>query len=154
MIGTKHLIECHCILPVYKDVSPPVYHKFSVYSKMNESGKVIPKYTTCNNCGITHLVHEICRSDIKVGSEDASSIRSLEDISVSLPKDLTDILKRHECDISTYELIEDVIDNEIFPYEVILQREIIDEEHSIKILEIKSINSFKIKTEKIKTIIR
>jgi len=154
MLGQKHLVECHCVLPLYKGKDPIVYHKFTVYSKIDERGSIIPKYVNCNNCGITHHVYEICRSDIKVGKEDIPSVRSVEDISISLPERLVKILKDNERDVSDYEMIEDAFEQDIFPINIIVSREIIDEEYQIKILEIKSKNSFKISSETIKTIIR
>ena len=60
MSGQRHLIECHCILSIYKNKNPAIYHKFSVYSMIDKkTNKVMPKYVNCNNCGVTHLVEEI-----------------------------------------------------------------------------------------------
>ena len=68
MSGQRHLIECHCVLPIYKNKKPVVYHKFAVYSFFDEkTSKVIPKYVNCNNCGVTHLIEEFCKSKIKLG---------------------------------------------------------------------------------------
>ena len=154
MSGYKHTIECHCILPLYKDKHPPVYHKFTVYSKLDNSGKVIPKYVNCNNCGITHNVYEICKSDIKVGKEDITSIRNINDVKISLPEKVVGILEEYNCEMPIYEEIEDILEQDIFPSELILKREIIDEAHHIKLLQINSQKSFKIKSEIISTIIR
>ena len=154
MIGYKHTIECHCVLQLYKDKVPTVYHRFSVYSKVDDKGNIVPKYSNCNNCGATHLVYEICKSEIKLGKEDINSIRKIEDIKISLPDNIAKVLDDHKCDLSTYELVEDIMDNEIFPYEVILSREIVDEEHNIKILNILSQNKIKISNESIRTIIK
>ena len=154
MLGYKHTIECHCVLPLYKNKHPIVYHKFIVYSKINDKGKIIPKYSNCNNCGIVHKVYEICKSEIKLGKEDITSIRSIEDIKVSLPEKIIKILEENNCDIALYEEIEDILDQESFPSEVIVKRNIIDEEHHIKILKINNKDSFKIISEIISTIIR
>ena len=148
------MIECHCILPIYKDATPTIYHKFITYSKIDENGKIIPKYVNCNNCGITHYVYEICKSDIKIGKEDIKSIRTVEDIKISLPDKIIDILENHDCSIEDYELVEDVFEQELFPSELIIKREIIDEEHHIKLLKISSMKKFKIESEIIKTIMR
>ena len=152
MLGHKHMIECHCILPIYKDATPTIYHKIITYSKIDESGKIIPKYVNCNNCGITHHVYEICRSDIKIGKEDIKSIRTIEDIRIGLPDKIIDILEKHDCAIEDYELVEDIFEQEIFPSELIIKREIIDEEHHIKLLKISNMKKFKIESEVIKTI--
>ena len=154
MIGFKHLIECHCVLPLYKNRDPIIYHKFPVYSRVDESGKIISKYVNCNNCGATHHVYEICKSDIKVGSEDAVSVRNINDVKISLPEKINEILSENNREVSDYEMVEDVFENEIFPTELIISRNIIDENHHIKVLKILDKDRFKIESEVIKTIIK
>jgi len=154
MLGYRHLIECHCVLQVYKDKNPPVYHKFTAYNKVNNRGDIIPKYANCNNCGVTHFITEICKSEIKTGKEDLSSVRSIDDLKISLPEKLSKILDDHQCDITLYENAEDVIENQCYPYEMIVKREIIDDEHHVKILNIENENRFRIHSQVIKTIIR
>ena len=147
----KHLVECHCILPLYKNSKKPIYHKFAVYSKIDDAGNVISKYVNCNNCGIVHLVYEYCKSDIKIGKEDAGSIRTIKDISISLPERIVSVLKEYDSTIDIYEEIEDIFDNDIFPKQIVIKREIIEENQQLKILEIKSKDSFKILSETINT---
>jgi hypothetical protein len=154
MIGYRHLIECHCVLQVYKDKKPTVYHQFLVYSKVNNKGKIVSRYANCNNCGVTHFIYEVCKSEIKTGKEDISSIRNIDDIKISLPDKLTKILDDNQCDITLYENIEDVIDQKIYPFHTTIKREIIDDEHHVKVLEIESDNRFKINNQVIKTIVR
>ena len=154
MIGTKHLIECHCVLPIYKNRKPIFYHKFTAYSKYSDSGKIIPKYANCNNCGATHYIYEICKSDIKVGNEDTSSVRKISDIEISLPDKISKILSENNREIANYEMIENIFDNELFPSELIVSRNIIDENHHIKILKIIDKDKFKIMSEVITTIIK
>lgn len=152
MAGHKHLVECHCVLPLYKDQRPVVYHKFSVYSKIDTAGKVIPKYVNCNNCGITHYVYEICRSDIKVGKEDIGSVRTIKDISISLPERLVSILEEYNVLIDVYEELEDCLEEDSYPANIIIKREIIDDDHQIKVLNVKSKDSFKILSETLSTV--
>jgi hypothetical protein len=154
MIGYKHLIECHCILPLYKNHEPKVYHKFPVYSRVSDSGKILPKYSNCNNCGATHLVYELCKSEVKLGSEDTSSVRSVSDVEIALPEKINKILGENNRAIADYEMLEDIFENEIFPAELIVNRNIIDESHHIKILKIINKNKFKIVSEVITTIIK
>lgn len=155
MLGQKHMIECHCILPIYKNKSEPIYHKFTVYSKFDENNKIIPKYQKCNNCGTVHFVYEICKSDVKIGKEDTSNLcLSIKDLSIGFSDKLVKILEDYNCEIDVYEIIEDVFHEKIFPFDIILKREIIDEEYNIKILTISGNDNFKIKTEIIKTIIK
>lgn len=151
-LGQLHLIECHCILPLYKQSIPRVYHKFSVYSKINEkSGNVIPKYVNCNNCGITHFVYELCRSEIKTGKEDINSVRSVEEICVSLPDNIVEILTKNKSTIDLYEKIEDILEQGVFPSKCILSRERIGEEYIIKYIVIKGKNSIKIENDVVQT---
>jgi len=151
--GQRHLVECHCVLPIYKNAKPTVYHKFVVYSNFNKNEKIIGKYVNCNNCGITHFVHELCRSDIKIGKEDISSVRSINDIAINLEDSLKNILKEYNCLIDVYEEVEDVFENEFFPNSVILKREIIDEDYHLKILNIQNKNKFKITSEVFETVL-
>jgi len=152
MRGQKHLIECHCVLPLYKGVKPIVYHKFSVYSKIDDAGKIIPKYVNCNNCGITHLVYELCKSEIKVGSEEIGSVRSIQDIEISLPEKLVKILSEYNATIDLYEEVEDVIDNDLYPSSIVLKRDIVDDKHNLKILNLESSKKIKILSETIQDI--
>ena len=154
MIGQRHLIECHCILPVYKNKKPPVYHKFPVFSIIDEkTGKVLPKYVNCNNCGITHLVEEICKSTIKVGKEDIKSIRGIDEVSLSLPDKLIKILQDYNSTIDIYEQIENAIENEHYSDAIVIKREIIDEKYHVKLLNLLSSNRFKITSEILEDII-
>ena len=148
MLGQRHLIECHCVLPLYKDRRPIVYHKFPVYSKFNtKTSKVIPKYANCNNCGITHLIDELCKSQIKIGKEDIKSARSISEVTLSLPIKIVDFLKDYNSSISLYEEIEDIFDNLTFPKDLIIKREIIDEQYHVKVLKLISQEKYKIVSE-------
>ena len=44
MKGIKHLIECHCTLKIFERRRNQVYHKFTVYSKIDDTGRI--KLTT------------------------------------------------------------------------------------------------------------
>ena len=101
MPGTKHLIECHCVLPQFKNAKNPQYHKFVVFSLFDESGGIIPKYAQCNNCGVVHNIIDICKSEIQVGREHASLI-DIKDCKMLLPKDLVSILENYNCDLPEY----------------------------------------------------
>ena len=153
-MSQRHLVECHCILPIYKNKSPPVYHKFPVYSKIDKkTGKVVPKYVNCNNCGATHYVLELCKSEIKTGKEDVLSVRTASDIKISLPEKLVQLLEGHNSQLDIYEEVEDVIDNDLYPRNIVLSREIIGEDKNYKIISLLSSSKYKIVTEIVKTTI-
>jgi len=153
-MSQRHLIECHCVLPIYKNKKNPVYHKISVYSKIDKnSGKVLPKYVNCNNCGITHYVVEICKSEIKLGNEDIASVRTVSDIKVSLPEKLVKILEEYNSEIDIYEEAEDAIENNLYPKNIVLSREIIGEDQNYKILKLLGYDKYRILSEIISTTI-
>ena len=148
MSGQRHLIECHCVLSIYKNKDPAIYHKFSVYSIFDEkTNNVIPKYANCNNCGVTHLVDELCKSKIQIGKEDITSLRSLEEIELSLPVKLTKFLKQYNPTIDVLEEIEDIFNNNSFPKGLVIKREVIDEKYNVKILNLMSSERFTIASE-------
>lgn len=153
MTGQKHLIECHCSLSIFKDSKDIVYHKFVTYSKFDERGSIIPKYAQCNNCGANHYVFEICRSEVKIGKEDNNVALTIEDISIGLPDKLNNILKKYECGIEVYEEVNDVIENGLYPHSVTVNRELVDDNYEIKIINLVSQDKIKIEAERISRVI-
>ena len=101
--GIKHLIQCHCILPQFKESRDPVFHKFTVFSILDEeSDTVQPKFAQCNNCGIIHKVVDVCRSELTT-KEESKTLPSIVDIRLSIPKSLSEVLDSYQSDISTWE---------------------------------------------------
>ena len=104
MEGIKHLVECQCVLPQFRNASPPVYHKFVVFSVVNDADSVVNKVAQCNNCGILHKVFEIGKSEILTGDEDGdSSVLTKEDIKMMLPSSVSNVLENYSADLSTWE---------------------------------------------------
>jgi hypothetical protein len=147
--GIKHLIECHCTLKIYQKSEKTIYHKFPVYSKYDaESGRIVKKIAQCNNCKTLHNVYDICKSELIPGGKDVDkTIISKEDIVVQLPSKIGNFLTGQDCDITIFEHVLDIIDNEAWGENIVLTREIINEETHVKILQIISENKFKIKKE-------
>ena len=102
MIGTKHLIQCHCMLPQFKKRDEPLFHKFVVYSKCDNDGEAIEKFSKCNNCGVIHKIIDFCKSELFYGSEDTLSLITVEDLRLTLPENIQIILVYLKCDISTW----------------------------------------------------
>ena len=75
----KHLIECQCVLNIFKNKTRPVFHKFKVFSQIDENDSIKEKYVICNNCDIVHRVFEVCKSEIKWGSENLKSLVTTKD---------------------------------------------------------------------------
>jgi hypothetical protein len=147
-LGIKHLIECHCTLVNYKGNENHLYHKFCVYSKLNKSGKVIEKIARCNNCQTLHKVYDICKSDIiRNGKDENKSALTLEDIELQISTKIANILRKYNVDISTYEHILDILENECWDEFVVLSRELIEFKYHVKILKILDHDKIKIITK-------
>ena len=94
MPGIKHLIECHCVLPLFKSSQKIIYHKFPVYSKITASGMLVEKLVKCNNCEAAHLINEVCKSEIQPGKDQTEVVVSKEDISYMLDDKLVKLLEK------------------------------------------------------------
>lgn len=121
--GIKHLIQCHCILPQFKESRDPVFHKFTVFSILDEeSDTVQPKFAQCNNCGIIHKVVDVCRSELTT-KEESKTLPSIVDIRLSLPKSLSEVLDSYQSDISTWEHAEWIYLSKMWDSWIILTKE-------------------------------
>ena len=127
MQGVKHLIQCHCVLPQFKNSANPVFHKFVVFSLIDDSDTVQPKFAQCNNCGVIHKVVDLCKSEL-TSKEDSKSISSIKDIELSIQPELASVLKNYNCDLATWEQVEWIVLTNAFENFVILTREEIDNE--------------------------
>ena len=140
------MIECHCILPQYKRRSDPVFHKFVVFSLVDDRDTAIPKFVQCNNCGVVHKVYDLCKSEIIAGKDETRAITSKEDIGFSIPSDLRDLLDTYDCDLATWEHVKYSIDYKKFGENIILTRELVDTEITGKVLVIKARDAFSIES--------
>lgn len=146
----KHLVECQCTLKIFEKETKPVYHKFPVFSITDEIGNIESKYVSCNNCQIIHQVDFPFKSEILWGKEGIKSyVRTIDDIKFNLesenvPLNIIEILFREKCDVSTWEQIEFVLENELEGEIIKLSEEDLSDKKSIKYLEFKN-KKFKIK---------
>lgn len=146
----KHLIECQCTLPIFKNKTKPVYHKIPVFSKLNEDDSIEEKYIICDNCDIVHKVEEVFKSEIKWGVEGLKSlVTTKEDIKFNLEslghERLVLVLERNQLHVSDWELAEFLIENEESG-NVILEKNESDNNIIISMLVIEK-GKFKIKKE-------
>ena len=148
-IGTKHLIQCHCVLPQYRKMDDPIFHKFVVYSKFKEDGKVQHKLVRCNNCDAVHRIIDFCRSEIVTKIEDTDVIIDEEELKLGIPEKIVTILEKNNSDIATYEAIDHIIDEEAWNTDVVISRQTQGEKINLKILQIKGENKFRLKSESI-----
>lgn len=123
MHGVKHLVQCHCMLPQFRNNPVPVFHKFIVFSIIDDEDQVISKVVECNNCGAVHKVSELGKSNIVIGREDLRSVITIQDIQLSLPDNVSQILKSYNADITTWEEVQFGLENEEWGKEIVLTRE-------------------------------
>lgn len=143
----KHTIQCHCILPQYRNREDPVFHKFVAFSKIDDSDTLVSKYVNCNHCGVVHKIYDVCKSEIIVGKEDIVSVVSIDDVSLMIPKDIVSVLESYDCDLPTYEHVLHIIQNRLFSEKVGLTRdkmenEVVGKRLSFNEMGIVSIESF------------
>jgi|SRR5579863_2870230 len=122
-MGLKHLVTCRCTLPQFKRHPNPPMHQFTVFSVIGDDDKVVPKYAKCNNCGIIHRVVEVNRSEMVQSKESMSSIVTVDDIKLSLPPRLAEILEGNDCDLPTWEMAKYIYDNKKWGEFVVLSTE-------------------------------
>lgn len=120
--GIKHLIECHCMLPQYRSAPKPVFHKFIVFSIIDENDSVMVKYVRCPNCGMIHRVTEIGKSELLIDKDKFSAIITIEDIKKSLPKPAVDVLEEYDCDIATWEECQFVVENSMWDKSIVIEK--------------------------------
>jgi hypothetical protein len=144
--GIKHLIQCHCVLPQYRNREDPVFHKFIVFSIQNEEGEIIPKIAQCNNCSVTHRVIDLCRSEIVHGSEDITSTITIDEMRGQIGERLSLILEKNGCDLPTWENVNFIMDNEIWGERVAISKNRMAGSTQIKTVTILGKENFKIET--------
>ena len=128
MEGIKHLVDCHCVLPQYRNREIPVYHKFIVFSIVDDSNTVVPKFVQCNNCAVIHKVYDICKSEIAAGREDLRSVVTPEEIKISIPPQLWDILENYGVDITIMEHAKYIFDHDEWGESIIISKEHINQD--------------------------
>lgn len=144
--GQKHLVQCRCVLPQYKNAKHPLIHKFIVFSEINDDDSVKPKFAQCNNCGIIHKVVDLCKSEVMSGKEAMSSIKSVDDIKLGLPEKLVQTLESNNADLPTWEAVSFIIENKQWGSFVVLSS---DEEDGLKqgkYVRLISENMFRVET--------
>ncbi len=137
MEGYKHLIECHCVLPQYRSAKNPPWHKFVVFSMIDDGDTVVPKHAKCNNCGVVHNVFDIGKSEILPGQE-TGAVMDIDDVKIMMPDSLNRMLSTYNCDIATWENVLFVLQHNKFPSSIVLDR---NEENGVvsgKILDMKN----------------
>lgn len=145
--GVRFLVECNCVLPQYRSRKDPIWHKFPVFVVIDEDNEVEEKIVSCNNCGVVHKILEVGLSKV-MKKENPRFVRTKQDIKMSLPTRLGEILEQYDPDISVWENVEFIVENERWGSIVPLFEEELDESKIGKCIKI--INSLHYKIEDFK----
>jgi hypothetical protein len=81
---------------------------------IDEEDEVVPRLVICNNCGVIHKVIDICKTEIAIGNDSMRSVMTKEQIGQSLHPNIVGLLDAHECDISVWEHVSFIVQNEIW----------------------------------------
>ena len=124
----------------------PLFHKFPVFSVIDDSDTVVTKYVECNNCGIVHKIYDLCKSEIMTGREDIKSQLSIEDFKFSLPSDLFNLLIQYNRDLPDFEYSQFILENNVWGTSIVLTREELDGTIQGKLLKFVEPNKFRIES--------
>jgi hypothetical protein len=109
--GLKHVIPCRCILTQFKRLKNPPFHKFVVFSVLDDD-QMVHRFVQCNNCGVIHKVTDVGRSEILQTREHMASIVTLDEVKTSVPEKLGAILEANQCDLATWESVAFIVENQ------------------------------------------
>jgi len=124
----KHTVQCHCILPQYRNKKDPVFHKFVVFGALDNSDTLLAKYVKCNHCSAVHRIYDVCKSEIVIGKEDSSAITTIEDLRLMVPPDIVSVLDSYNCELHVFEHVFHILKHKLYEEHVILTKEVMDEE--------------------------
>lgn len=119
----KHLVECNCILPQFRKMPIPPWHKFVVFSELEEeTAEVKTSWVQCPNCDVVHRVYEIGLSEI-LKKDEMRSLPTREDIRMELPDKMCGLLDRHDCDLATWQEVQFIMRHKLWGRRVIIAKE-------------------------------
>ena len=122
--GIRHLVECNCFLP--QNIKKRIWHKFPVFSIIDEGDNFIEKIVQCNNCGFIHKVIEVGKSE-PTSKERSLAIRKIDEIKMNIPEVFSSILEQYHCDISIWEEVEFKLEQKMWGSNIVISKEIIDD---------------------------
>jgi len=118
----KHLVECNCVLPQYKDMTPTIFHKFIVFSEIKKDGTVKQSYIKCNNCEAIHKILEVGKTEIQK-KESTNVVPTIEDIKTNIPSWLSTLLQQNDCSLPTWQEAQFIIENNLWNRYIVLSKE-------------------------------
>jgi len=145
MSYVKHLMECRCFLSNSQNKENPIFYRFKVFSLLDQNQNIVPKLVKCNNCNLIHRIKDVGQTTILSIHEDTKSVLSIEDIKLSIPNSIADVLESYKVDLTIWEEVQYILENEAWNKQVILTYDDVENKREGKLLKIK--NHFSIKVE-------
>jgi len=136
------LIQCHCVLPQYRGRKEPFFHKFTVFSIVQDDETVLPKFSQCNNCQVIHKVMDLCKSEIVPGVDESNAILTINDIKASVPEKFCKVMNNHQCDQASWEHLKFILENQIWGESIIISRETLGDSTQLKLLRVNDQNNY------------
>ena len=121
-----------------------LYHKFVVFSKIDDSDTVVATHSQCNNCGTVHKIYDVCKSEIIAGKDESAAVESIKDIQISLPASLFELFENYQLEISDYQYARFILENKAWDTTIILSSENEDETKSGKLLRFVAEDQFRV----------
>jgi len=118
-----------------------------VFSIIDDSDTVVPKYAQCNNCGVVHKIIDICKSEILVGRDEIRSLCTIDDISLVIPEDIREVLKSYKVELPIWEQVQFILKHKKWGEQVILSKENLEDETQGKMLVIEGLDQGQIRIE-------
>ena len=94
MNGIKHLIECQCILPQFKKRENPPYHKFVVFSIIDDVDEVLEKFAQSPMSCLERIEKLEQLRALEIGNKISVSIVQSATIGIDVPEDLLKLQKQ------------------------------------------------------------
>ena len=140
----KHLIECRCFKTVFQKENNIVFYKLKVFSLLDDNENIISKLIKCDNCGLIHKIYDIGKSEIIQIQEDTKSIATIDDIKMTIPNNIVNILESYNADQTIWEEVQFTIENNLWGKKIILTTDETDKTQEGKFLILKNPISVKI----------
>lgn len=118
-----HLVECNCVLPQFAKHHPTIWHKFVVFTELEENGNVKPHYAKCDNCQGIHRIKEIGKPTERVNKETTTLIPNIEDLIGEIPENYGALLKRYNCPLHIWQSVKFYIQHSQWGSVVVLSKE-------------------------------
>tara|TARA_R110000803_G_scaffold106580_3_gene174672 strand:- start:611 stop:1072 length:462 start_codon:yes stop_codon:yes gene_type:complete len=144
MQGYKHLIECHCVLPQFRNKIDVVYHKFTAFSIIDDNDTVVSSLAQCNSCGTIHKIIDICKSEIMTGKDESRAVELKEDISMSLPSSLVELFANYKLDLPDYQHARFILENKMWDATIVLTVDAEGDQQEGKVLRFISEERFRV----------